>query len=214
MDPTRNARILIIDDHQLVLEGLKLLIESTSELDFVGMAESGKVGISMIEETKPDILLLDIEMPEMNGIEVCKHVKASFPSIKVIAITMLVQPSIIQSMRSAGADGFLIKNTSGAELVFAIKEVYEGRSYYSSEVLEKVKKGIIINGNKFPVPKLSKREKEVVSLIMESYNTKEIAKALSISAGTVETHRRNLFRKLGVKNAVGLVKTVMDHRLL
>ena len=214
MDPTRNARILIIDDHQLVLEGLKLLIESTSELDFVGMAESGKVGISMIEETKPDILLLDIEMPEMNGIEVCKHVKASFPSIKVIAITMLVQPSIIQSMRSAGADGFLIKNTSGAELVFAIKEVYEGRSYYSSEVLEKVKKGIIINGNKFPVPKLSKREKEVVSLIMESYNTKEIAKALSISAGTVETHRRNIFRKLGVKNAVGLVKTVMDHRLL
>ena len=214
MDPPRNARILIIDDHKLVLEGLKLLIESTTELDFVGMAESGKVGISMIEESKPDILLLDIEMPEMNGIEVCKHVKASFPSIKVIAITMLVQPSIIQSMRSAGADGFLIKNTSGAELVFAIKEVYEGRSYYSSEVLEKVKKGIIINGNKFPVPKLSKREKEVVSLIMESYNTKEIAKALSISAGTVETHRRNIFRKLGVKNAVGLVKTVMDHRLL
>ena len=214
MDPPRNARILIIDDHKLVLEGLKLLIESTTELDFVGMAESGKVGISMIEESKPDILLLDIEMPEMNGIEVCKHVKASFPSIKVIAITMLVQPSIIQSMRSAGADGFLIKNTSGAELVFAIKEVYEGRSYYSSEVLEKVKKGIIINGNKFPVPKLSKREKEVVSLIMESYKTKEIAKALSISAGTVETHRRNIFRKIGVKNAVGLVKTVMEHRLL
>lgn len=214
MSSTSKITVLTIDDHQLVLDGLKMLIDSSNTLEFLGMAKSGKEGLKMIKELHPDVVLLDIEMPEMNGIEVCKSIKKSNPEIKIIALTMLIQPSVIEAMIKAGAEGFLVKNTSSDELVFAIQEVYSGESYYCKEVKTAIIKGISIKGKSSSIPSLSRREKEIARLIVDSYSTKDIAAKLFISEGTVETHRKNILRKLGVKNVAGLVKMVIEERLL
>ncbi|WP_235298748.1 response regulator [Portibacter marinus] len=206
--------VFIIDDHRLVLDGLRMLIESSDALELAGMADNGKEGIQRVADSKADILLLDIEMPHMNGIEVCKTIKIKLPDVKIIALTMLVQPSIISAMKKAGADGFIVKNTGSKELLFAIQQVIQGEEYYSAEVKISLEKGLTIQGTSQQIPQLSRREKEITKLIMESMSTKEIAAQLFISEGTVETHRKNILRKLNVKNSAGLVKMVMENRLL
>ncbi len=214
MSTSSKISVYIIDDHRLVLDGLKMLIESSETLHLAGMADNGRKGLEELAQLKVDVLLLDVEMPEMNGIEVCQLVSKRLPTIKVIALTMLIQASIIRAMTKAGASGFIIKNTSSEELVFAISEVYKGENYYSKEVTRSLEKGITLAGTSAQVPRLSRREKEITKLIMDSMNTREIAKELGISIGTVETHRKNILRKLGVKNSVGLVRMVIEHRLL
>lgn len=206
--------IAIIDDHNLVVDGLKALINNAEQLHCSGTAENGQLGIEMIRQYTPDAVLLDIEMPGMSGIEVCKILKKEFPDLKIIALTMLLQPSVIYAMQQAGVDGFLAKNTSSKELLFAISEVIEGHEYYSEDVKASIKKGLSVKNNKPIIPSLSRREKEIVRLIMDGNSTKEIGKALFIAEGTVETHRSNILNKLKVKNVAELVKVVLEHRLL
>lgn len=211
---SQTIQIVIIDDHQLVIDGLQLLIEKTEGVETTASFTNGLEAIKYIETHEVDVILLDIEMPIINGIEVCKKIKTINPDQKIIALTMLIQPSIIDAMMNAGVNGFLIKNTSAQELIFAIKEVCDGRNYFSQEVKDTMASGLTIKGTKKQIPKLSRREKEITQLILDSFSTKEIASKLFISPGTVETHRKNILNKLGVKNTAGLVKLVIEEKLI
>ena len=208
-----NISLIVVDDHNLVLDGVKLMLNNVEGIECKSAFTNARDALAYLEKEKIDIIISDIEMPELSGIEFCKQAKLSFPTVRLIALTMLVQHSVIQNMIEAGADGFLIKNSGADELVFAIKEVYEGRNYYSKEVLEKIKSGLVREGTSRKIPKLSKREKDIVRLIMDQKSTNEIAEQLFISPGTVETHRRNIMNKLGTKNAAGLVRFVIENRL-
>ncbi len=212
-------KVCITDDHQLVLEGLKLLLSGHNGLEVVSTFKTGlQLLESISKENTPDVVLLDINMPDLNGIETCKRLKKSHPDIKVIALSMLGESNMIKLMLKSGADGYLHKNAAKDEIITAINEVMEGRRYLSHEIANIVLfDDAQAVGNKIvnsPFPKLSDREKQILSMIVDEKTTQEIADALFISFGTVETHRRNIMIKLGVKNTAGLVRTVLEYHLI
>jgi|SRR5690554_539264 len=210
-------KVFIVDDHKMVIEGLQLLLDNHDEIVFTDYAISGKEALEKISISKPDVVLLDINMPNMNGFETCKKILQLDSEIKVIAISMHKESSLIKLMFGNGAKGYVLKNASQKEVIKAIKAVYNGKKYVDEEVNE-----ILINSltksakqkisNSFP--KLSRREKDVLRLIMNEKTTQEIAEKLNISFGTVETHRRNMLIKTGARNTVGLVKLVFEYNLL
>lgn len=210
-------KVFIVDDHKMVIEGLQLLLDNHDEIVFTDYAISGKEALEKISISKPDVVLLDINMPNMNGFETCKKILQLDSEIKVIAISMHKESSLIKLMFGNGAEGYVLKNASQKEVIKAIKAVYNGKKYVDEEVNE-----ILINSltksakqkisNSFP--KLSRREKDVLRLIMNEKTTQEIAEKLNISFGTVETHRRNMLIKTGARNTVGLVKLVFEYNLL
>lgn len=208
--------VCIVDDHKIVLEGLTLLLNSSDEVHCKFAAGSGKEALQKLQETPVDVVLLDIEMPEMDGIACCKLISQRYPGIGIIALTMLVERSLIKRMIEAGAEGYLLKNTDREELIQAIKRVYAGKSHFGPEIAE-----IIVRGKseqkefaKQLFPTLSSREKQIVRLIIDEYTTSEIANQLNISFNTVETHRRNIMTKLNAKNTAGIVRIVMENRTL
>lgn len=210
-------KVFIVDDHKMVIEGLQLLLDNHDEIVFTDYAISGKEALEKISISKPDVVLLDVNMPNMNGFETCKKILQLDSEIKVIAISMHKESSLIKLMFGNGAKGYVLKNASQKEVIKAIKAVYNGKKYVDEEVNE-----ILINSltksakqkisNSFP--KLSRREKDVLRLIMNEKTTQEIAEKLNISFGTVETHRRNMLIKTGARNTVGLVKLVFEYNLL
>ncbi len=210
-------KVFIVDDHKMVIEGLQLLLDNHDEIVFTDYATSGKEALEKISISKPDVVLLDVNMPNMNGFETCKKILQLDSEIKVIAISMHKESSLIKLMFGNGAKGYVLKNASQKEVIKAIKAVYNGKKYVDEEVNE-----ILINSltksakqkisNSFP--KLSRREKDVLRLIMNEKTTQEIAEKLNISFGTVETHRRNMLIKTGARNTVGLVKLVFEYNLL
>lgn len=210
-------KVFIVDDHKMVIEGLQLLLDNHDEIVLTDYAISGKEALEKISISKPDVVLLDINMPNMNGFETCKKILQLDSEIKVIAISMHKESSLIKLMFGNGAKGYVLKNASQKEVIKAIKAVYNGKKYVDEEVNE-----ILINSltksakqkisNSFP--KLSRREKDVLRLIMNEKTTQEIAEKLNISFGTVETHRRNMLIKTGARNTVGLVKLVFEYNLL
>lgn len=210
-------KVFIVDDHKMVIEGLQLLLDNHDEIVLTDYAISGKEALEKISISKPDVVLLDVNMPNMNGFETCKKILQLDSEIKVIAISMHKESSLIKLMFGNGAKGYVLKNASQKEVIKAIKAVYNGKKYVDEEVNE-----ILINSitksakqkisNSFP--KLSRREKDVLRLIMNEKTTQEIAEKLNISFGTVETHRRNMLIKTGARNTVGLVKLVFEYNLL
>ncbi|HLO53871.1 MAG TPA: response regulator transcription factor [Saprospiraceae bacterium] len=212
-------KVCITDDHQLVLEGLILLLSENSGLEVMATFKTGLQLLDAIEKGNvPDVVLLDINMPELNGIETCKRLKRINPGIKVIALSMIGESNMIKLMLKSGADGYLHKNAGKDEITTAISEVMEGRRYLSQEITNIVLfEDLQAVGNKIvnsPFPKLSDREKQILSLIVDEKTTLEISNTLFIGFGTVETHRRNIMAKLGVKNTAGLVRTVLEYNLL
>ena len=206
-------KVFLIDDHQIVLDGLKLMLDYSPKINCIGIATSGPNAIAVLHHITPDVILLDIEMPDLNGIETCKRIKKKYPSIKIIALTMLIERSIIQNMLEAGAEGFLIKNASQDEVVKAIHLVNGGSTYYSEEVRKIIHSKVKSKSGK-TLPKLSRRETEILRLIIQENTTQEIASQLFISPGTVETHRKNIMRKFQAKNVVGVVKIALENNLV
>ncbi|NLN24380.1 MAG: response regulator transcription factor [Bacteroidetes bacterium] len=210
-------KVFIIDDHKMVIEGLELLLTNHDEIVFVDYALSGTEALEKISAAKPDVVLLDVNMPHMNGFETCKKILQLHPEIKIIAISMHKESSLIKLMLGTGAKGYVLKNAGQAEVIKAIKAVYQGKNYLDEEVNEilisSITKAAKQNvSNSFP--KLSRREKDVLRLIMDEKTTQEIADKLNISFGTVETHRRNMLIKTGARNTVGLVKFAFEYNLL
>ncbi len=206
-------KILIADDHQLVLDGLKANISDVAEFEIVGEAKDGKEVMLKINSRKVDVILMDIDMPVLNGIEATRQITESNPDIKIIALTMHNEKGMINKMLSVGASGYLLKNTSKEELCLAIKKVAAGQQHFSAEVtttlLEKRSSRIVANEGKTGKVELTEREEEVLKQIALGLSNKEVGEKLSISHRTVDTHRTNLMEKLHVKNIAGLIRYAM-----
>lgn len=209
--------VLIVDDHELVIEGFKLLLKPESDITVIGHELSGDAAIKNIHTHNPDVILLDINMPGTNGIDTCKQLLKIQPDLKIVAITMHKESSLIKMMLSNGAKGYVLKNASKEELIRAIKTVHTG-SMYLDNTANEIVINTMANAKKSRdadalFPKLSRREKEVLILIMNEHTTQEIADKLCIGFGTVETHRRNMLIKTGTRNTAGLVRVTLEYDL-
>jgi DNA-binding NarL/FixJ family response regulator len=210
--------ILVVDDHKIVRDGILSLLQDEPDICVISQAENGKDALEKIPKVSPHLVLIDISMPVMNGIDCTREITKKYPEIKVLALTMLNELEHIKNMLSAGAGGYLLKNSGKEELVTAIKTVVAGQNYFSTEVkdmimMEMVKKksspGKII-GEKVP---LTSRELDILELILQEFTNQEIADKLFISVRTVDAHRRNLLEKTGARNTAGLVKFAIENHL-
>lgn len=211
-------RIFLVDDLQLLREGLRLLFSFEEDIEVVGEASNGVKLLEALEEmeVQPDIILMDVSMAEMDGVETSHLVKQKYPNIKILILSMDADWQSIKGVLDAGVSGYLLKSAGKHEVLMAIRAVYEGSSYFSSAVSAQ----IISQLKTLPDPAkpeasdtLSEREIEVLSLIAKQYSGPEIGEKLYISPRTVESHRRNMLKKLGLKNSAGLVKYAVEHGL-
>jgi len=209
-------RVLIADDHQILLDGLKAIITKDRMLTVLGTASNGLEVLEFLKNESVDVLLLDLQMPVMDGLETTMHVKKSFPDIKIIMLTTNDEGSIITSLFKAGAIGYLLKNASKEYLIQGIKDGYSGKKVLSSHLTGKMIDSLTDNPKvkKGNIPKITNREIEVIKLIAQEFTTQEIADTLFVSTNTVATHKRNLFTKMDVKNSVGMVKKAVDWELI
>lgn len=209
-------KIIIADDHQMFIDGIKALLLNEKDIKLVGEALSGKEAIAGVTKERPDIILLDINMPDMDGIETTRELRKNFPDIKIIILTMHNNYEFISTLVSEGASGYILKNTGKVELIKAIKTVYSGSTFFSVAVTETIMKNLNRKPEeeKLGAVQLTKREKEILILIAQELSTKQIAEKLFISVNTVETHRKNLMAKLHAKNVTGLVKFAIQVGLI
>jgi len=203
-------RIALADDHQLVLDGLKSLISEVEEFEFLAGVNNGKRLIEIVDSVSVDVVLVDIDMPLMNGLDAISDIKEKHDHVKCIALTMHNEKGMIQKMISIGADGYILKNIDRDELVEAIKKVHEGGKVFSEDVtmiLAGTRKDSKIDYQHAMVDEsLTDREIEILKLIAEGYSNKEIGDKLFISHRTVDTHRTNLMKKLSIHNIAGLIR--------
>lgn len=207
--------ILITDDHTMFLEGIVSLLENEKNISIIGKAADGKSALEIIKNSIPDIILLDISMPEMDGIEVTKVLKQKHPSVKILIVSTHSNIHMITKLIRMGVDGYLLKNAEKQELLHAIQTIQNGATYFCKEVEEKNdENNTKIKSETLQITELSSREKEILILIAQEFTGNEIAEKTFISLNTVNTHRRNLISKLNVKNTAGLVKYAIEYGLL
>lgn len=210
----KKVRVLLADDHKILLEGLKSLLED--KFDLVGIAEDGKVLVKEAERLKPDVIVTDIAMPKINGIEAVRQIKASNPLIKIIFLTMHSDVNFASLAFEVGASGYIIKHSAASELITAINEVMKGKPYVTPEIggdLMKVYKEITL-GKNVSNRMVTERQKEILEFIAEGNLTKEIADILCISVRTVEKHKYNMMKKFGVKTTAELIKFAIKQGII
>ncbi len=205
-------KIYIVDDHQMLIDGLKALLSDERHISLVGENTSSKVALKEVGEYRPDIVLTDINMPEMDGIELTREIKKQQPEVKVIALSMYGERETISDMLKAGVSAYILKNTGKQELLKAIEKVASGGTFFSDEVSAEMMRTYPEQAAK--EISLSQREIEVIELIAREYTNAKIAEALFISERTVETHRKNIFRKTDTKSVIGLLKYCVDKRII
>lgn len=204
------TRIFIVDDHQMVIDGLHSLLQNIPEICIVGYTNNPLEVIDSLVITPTDILITDINMPQLNGIALTKLVKIKFKEIKIICLSMYSDDISVREMIDAGVDGYIFKNTGKQELLDAIESVSKHLPYFSSEINSKV---LIFDANNI-TERLTQRELGILKLIEKEMNNKQIAQELFISERTVETHRKNIFRKTDTQNVIGLLKYAYKHHLI
>ena len=201
-------RIVLAEDHTILREGLRALLSADPNFEIIGEAQNGREAVRCVEKLEPDLLLMDLSMPRMSGMDAIREIKKRFPEVKIIALTVHKTEEYLLTTLKAGADGYVLKDATHEELVMAIKNVMGGKSYLSPGVSEKVIVGYLegreSNRSASPWETLSQREREVLKLIAEGFKNKEIAEDLCISLKTVEKHRANLMKKLDLHNAAAL----------
>ncbi|MRX69519.1 two component transcriptional regulator, LuxR family [Flavobacterium resistens] len=211
----KKINLLIADDHTMFLQGIVSLLEQESEINIVGKAINGIDALEIIKTKKPDLVILDISMPEMDGIELSKILKKDFPEVKILIVSTHSNVKIISRLIRIGVNGYLLKNAEKSELLKAIHSIASGENYFSEETEEKhLANHLKIEKQVSILTELSSREKEILVLIAHEYNTAEIAEKTFISLNTVNTHRRNLLSKLNAKNTAGLVKYAVENGLV
>jgi len=207
--PPSPIRLLIADDQDIVLDGLEALLGQDAGVRVVGRAGSGQEAVELARELRPDVVLMDISMPGMDGIEATRETIKACGDCRVLVLSMYGTCDMVREVLAAGASGYLLKNTGKDELWEAIRVVASGSRYLAAALTEGVAQetadspGMVQRG-------LTRREKEIVRLIAQEMNTPAIAERLSLSPGTVETHRKNIMHKLGVRNAAGLVRYALE----
>jgi DNA-binding NarL/FixJ family response regulator len=206
--------LMIVDDHALFRHGLKLLLNSQGEFKVVSEASNGVEFLKKIEIVPVDVVLLDIAMPEMNGLEAAAAALKKYPELKIIALSMYGDEEYYNKMLETGVCGFLLKESSIDEVCTAIRSVIDGKSYFSQELLQTVIKNITNTANRPPINYLSEREIEIVTLICQGFSNQEIAEKLFLGKRTVEKHRANILLKTETKNTAGLVMFAIKNRIV
>jgi len=204
-----SIKILLADDHQIMCDGLSNLIEKQTNMEVIAVVDNGRKAVRLAKEMNPDVVIMDVTMPELNGIEATRQISAEISSVKVIALSMHSDKRFVAKMLSAGASGYILKECAVKELVEAIHAVVTNRRYLSSKVAEIVTEEYIRQlpeDDSSPYCNLTAREREVLQLMSEGKTTKKIASCLYVSVKTVEAHRKNIMDKLNVHNVAGLVK--------
>ncbi len=207
---------MIVDDHQIILDSLALLFDMMEGLEVIQTQNDPRKVMTDLERMKPDVLLVDYSMPYMNGVELTLQVKETYPALRVLMLTVEDQADSIQDAYRAGVSGYVMKKADRHELEQAVRAVSNGQLYFSNEVMRTIMLHQPVreqDDHLDKVSQLTKRELEIIGLIAQELSTQEIADALFISVGTVETHRHNIMRKLDVKNVVGLVKFAIKYNL-
>ena len=210
------SRIVIAEDHTILREGLLSLLSSEPELRVVGEAKDGREAIRRVEQLEPDLILMDLSMPRMNGVEAIREIKNRIPETRVLALTVHKAEEFVLEVLQAGADGYVLKDASSKELVMAIRSVLGGQRYLSPAVSQMVIEGYLAGRktSESPWDTLTKREREILKLIAEGHKNKEIADYLCISVKTVEKHRANLMKKLDLHSAAALTAYAMERGLV
>lgn len=210
-------RIVIADDHHILLDGLKALLQKHKDVEIAGLYDNGQQLLDEVHKTSPNVAIVDINMPGMNGATLTEKIKEHYPSVHVIALSMHDDAGHIMEMIEAGVSGYLLKNVNDKELITAVRMVSEGKMYFSSEVSEKITSMVMMQQRRLEQaeePKLTERELEILKLIADEYSNAQIANALFISERTVETHRKNMLRKTNNKTIVGLLKYALERHLI
>ncbi|OEK00995.1 hypothetical protein BFP97_05485 [Roseivirga sp. 4D4] len=212
----KKISVLLVDDHTLVREGIKNSLVTQEHIQIVGEAKNGLEALDILKKSTPDVVIMDVNMPIMNGTETTKSIKRLYPDINIIVLTMHNEEALISELLQSGATGYLLKSTSMAELVEAIEVVSGGETYFTKEVALKMMNRFVKGTGRTKALKaasLTKREVEILKLISEEYTNHEIADMLFISPRTVDTHRRNLIQKLHAKNTAGLVRYAIRNNI-
>ena len=209
-------RVLIADDHRILREGIKSMLQDEEDISCVGEAGNGEEAVALVDSCEIDIILMDISMPVMDGLEATSLIKARFPTVKVIALTMLEQGSFVRQMLKCGASGYLLKNAGKHQVLEAIRTVHAGQRYLDPVAAELLLDTIAQKKqhSRNYIPELTRREKEVLGHIASGLSDSAIAAKLFISNSTVESHRKNLRTKTGARNSAELVRIAMERGLL
>ena len=207
-------RILIADDHGVVAEGLKHLIEAQPDMQVVAMAPDGREAVRLAREAAPDVVLMDLSMPELNGADATRSILERDARCRVIVLSMYADRAYVRRALKAGASGYVVKRSAAKEVVEAIRAVYAGQRYLSSKVADVVIDDYAAEDKQDPLARLSAREREVLQLLAEGRTGAEIATRLALSQKTVETYRARLVEKLGIRDVAGLVKFAIQRGIV
>lgn len=211
-------RLVIADDHEIFRDGLALMLSKQQNIELIGQAENGKQLLSLVRELQPDVVMTDVKMPVMDGIEATRSLLAENPDLQIIALSMFDEENLIVDMLEAGAKGYLLKNADKQEILDAIHSAYEGKPYYCHHTTSKL--ASMISKSRFnPYKKrdplvFTDREKEIIRLICQQLTAQEIADKVFLSKRTVEGHRTRILEKMNVKNTAGVVIYALRHRLV
>jgi DNA-binding NarL/FixJ family response regulator len=201
------ARVLIADDHEVVRHGIRVMVQTHPNLEVCGEAADGRQAVLLAAKLRPDIVIIDIGMPQLNGLDATRQIAHADPNVKVLILTMHESEQIVREVLAAGARGYLLKSDAGRDLIAALEALAGRKTFFTSKVAEIVLETYLKGGHEQPLSKdiLTSREREVVQLLAEGKSTKEVAVALGLSVKTAETHRSNLMRKLDVHSVSQLV---------
>jgi two-component system response regulator NreC len=203
-----DTKVLLVDDHAILREGLRMVLESQPQITVVGEAEDGRQAVEMAEQLHPDVVVMDIAMPNLNGLEATRQIKRRMPQIKVVILTMHENHQYLLQIVKAGATGAVLKRSAGAELVQAVKAAARGESFFSPSIASLLVEDyrLRLQGDVDPIETLTDREREVLQLVAEGKTNQEIADQLFISIKTVQTHRAHIMEKLDAHDRTDLVK--------
>lgn len=215
MEPKASVRLVLCDDHCIITDGLKRLLQDVSWVECVGVANSGHEAIFLLEHVAADLVIMDLNMPGMDGAEAMGQIKQRWPAIKVIILTMNDEVAVVRRLMDQGADGYLLKTCDRDELLRAVETVHAGQKHFSTDITEALlTKRLETAAKDDRLTGLSSREREVLGALAEGLSNKEIGERLFISPRTVDTHRTNLMKKVGVHNVAGLVRLAVSAGLV
>ena len=205
----KRIEVFIVDDHYMVIEGIHALLQGEMDIELIGHASTAASCLSFLKNKLPDVILMDISMPDKSGVDLCKEVRLAYPAVFVIGLSTFNQFTFIEAMMENGASGYLLKNAYKEEITAAIRDVAKGKTYLSNEVVSTLK-----NAAHEDSPVLTRRENEILRLIASGLTNPEIAEKLFLSLSTIDTHRKSLMRKLNIKNTALLVRYAFEHNLV
>jgi len=209
-----SIRLLVVDDHPVVRKGIRACLSRHQEMEIVGEAADGREALRLARELQPDIALMDIDMPQMNGLAATEALRRELPRVKVLILSMYSNTEYVLRILQSGARGFVLKEATTDELVHAIETVNAGDAYFSSDVARVALSKFVESNGAADSVRLSNREREVLSLIAEGLSNKEIAGQLGVGVRTVETHRERIMRKLDIHTVAGLTRYALAHGLI